>query len=53
MKKGLVLFVIAVLGVSLLAACGPKDAKPAFNGLSTYGNGMVTNGSAASAGNAG
>ena len=52
MKKSLILFLLAVLGVAMLAACGPKDVKAA-GALSTYGNGMVSGGNAVSASNAG
>ncbi len=52
MKKSLILFLVAVMSIAMLSACGPKDADAAA-ALSTYGNGMVSGGDAVSAGNAG
>lgn len=52
MKKSLILFLVAVLSMAMLSACGPKDADAAAT-VPAYENGMVSGGDAVSASNAG
>ncbi len=53
MKKSLILIAMVVMSVFFFTACGPKDVASSGNAISTYGNGMVSGGNAASASNAG
>ncbi len=52
MKKSILLLTMVVLSVFFFAACGPKTASGG-NAIASYGNGLVSGGNIASAGNAG